>query len=551
MKSREKKSRSRLGRFAVWLAVFLIVVFVAYQMIARQWLDSELAEQSGRPSEPELTPVQVLSVAGNKAETQASSIVDAGDWELLLNETTGSVVPASDTKHDGVSRHSFISKKAQQALDTLNDAPSSISENTAVVSEETIVANETPLIEAEPPVNNRQSLRDKDEAAAWARALAAHNELEYLIYKKNYPNSENMKLLLQKIELLKWEEASRQEKAAQLKADQAAVAAAQHKLNIIRKQLVTDIQTQLLRLGYPIGTVDGQLGRRSVEAIKHFEKGSGLMVTGVESESLLLTLKKTKEKPVLPGDVIIGKKIPGIVLPEMVLIPAGQFEMGCVSAIECEADELPVHQVTIAAFLLAKTEVTFAQYDTYTKATGVSRASDLDWGRGQQPVISVSYDDAQAYADWLSEQTGERYYLPSEAQWEYAARAGSKTPFSTGKCITTDQANYDGSFDFNDCGSDSGVFRQRPSPVASYRPNAFGLYDMHGNVYEWTQDCWSDNYNEAPVDGSAREEGDCERGVLRGGSWYHSPKFLRSALRNVDTRSLRYHTNGFRLAKDV
>ena len=137
-----------------------------------------------------------------------------------------------------------------------------------------------------------------------------------------------------------------------------------------------------------------------------------------------------------------------------------------------------------------------------------------------------------AYAAWLSKQTGERYRLPSEAEWEYAARAGTTMPFSTGNCIHTDQANYDGNYDYNGCGAKTGVYLEKTVPVGSLPANPWGLHEVHGNVREWVQDNWHASYDGAPVDGSAWESGRAGRRAVRGGSWGSRPRYLRSAYRD-------------------
>ena len=228
---------------------------------------------------------------------------------------------------------------------------------------------------------------------------------------------------------------------------------------------------------------------------------------------------------------------------QMVEIPGGRFRMGCVSGQDCVDDEQPVHEVRVEAFELSKYEVTFEEYDRFTAATGRELADDAGWGRGRRPVIWVSWDDAVAYARWLSEQTGERYRLPTEAEWEYAARAGSVTAYSWGNEIGRNRANCDG------CGSqwDS----QQTAPVGSFGPNGWGLYDLHGNVWEWVQDCWNGSYQGAPTNGSAWESGDCSQRVLRGGSWYYRPRGLRSAYRSWNFTTSRYMLNGFRVARTI
>ena len=226
--------------------------------------------------------------------------------------------------------------------------------------------------------------------------------------------------------------------------------------------------------------------------------------------------------------------------PEMVVIPAGRFRMGCVSGRDCQNGLRPVHEVQVSSFALGVYEVTFEEYERFARATG----RDRGWGRGRHPVINVSREDAQAYAAWLSRETGEAYRLPSESEWEYAARAGSTTRYSWGQDIGRNQANCDG------CGSrwdDEG-----PAPAGSFAANAWGLHDMHGNVGEWMEDCWHDNYAGAPRDGSAwTSGGDCARGVLRGGSWGHRPALLRSANRNVLDAGFRALNNGFRVSRTL
>ena len=240
--------------------------------------------------------------------------------------------------------------------------------------------------------------------------------------------------------------------------------------------------------------------------------------------------------------------------PEMVRIAAGSYLMGCGEGDRCSDDELPAHRVSIKAFELGKYEVTFEEYDLFAEATGRPTPGDEGWGRGKRPVINVSWEDAQAYAAWLSERTGQQYRLPTEAEWEYAARAGTTTLFSTGECIHTDQANYDGNYDFNDCGANTGVYRQTTVPVNQLLPNPWGLHHVHGNVWEWTQDCWHDSYNGAPVDGTAwleGESGDCDRRVVRGGGWYSEPDFVRSAIRDRLNTDEAFNILGFRLARTL
>ena len=232
--------------------------------------------------------------------------------------------------------------------------------------------------------------------------------------------------------------------------------------------------------------------------------------------------------------------------PEMVVIPAGRFRMGCVSGQKCQRNEQPVHEVTVASFALGRYEVTVEEYDRFTAATGRARADDLTWGRGSRPVIESWWEAAQVYVAWLSAETGASYRLPSEAEWEYAARAGTETMYSWGNEIGDNRANC------GRCGSRWD--RRQTAPVGSFGANAWGLYDMHGNVIEWVEDCWHENYEGAPSDGTAwTSGGDCRRRVLRGGWWLIYPRNLRSAYRDRLGITSQYRSNhiGFRVARTL
>ena len=189
-------------------------------------------------------------------------------------------------------------------------------------------------------------------------------------------------------------------------------------------------------------------------------------------------------------------------------------------------DEGPLHRVRIAEpFAVGVHEVTFAEWDACRRGGGCTRhANDRGWGRGNRPVISVSWEDAKSYVRWLSLETGERYRLLSESEWEYVARAGTRTRYHWGDGIGRGRANCDG------CGSRWDD--ERTAPVGSFSPNGFGLHDVHGNAREWVEDCWHGNYSGAPMDGRAwTSGGNCGSRVLRGGSWFDDPRYVRSALR--------------------
>ena len=231
---------------------------------------------------------------------------------------------------------------------------------------------------------------------------------------------------------------------------------------------------------------------------------------------------------------------------EMVTIPAGRLRMGCVSGRDCSDNEKPVHRVQFEQpFAMSKHEVTFVQWDACVLdgSCGGYRPDDRGWGRGNRPVINVSWNDAQSYVKWLSEKTGQSYRLPTEAEWEYAARAGTTTAYSWGNDVGRNLANCEG------CGSQWDL--DRTAPVGSFHSNAFGLHDMHGNVWEWVEDCWNWRYSGAPTDGSAWRSGDCSNRVSRGGSWDFEPRSLRSANRGRDAPGSRGSYGGFRVARTL
>ena len=234
------------------------------------------------------------------------------------------------------------------------------------------------------------------------------------------------------------------------------------------------------------------------------------------------------------------------VCPEMVVVPAGNFRMGSPSREKgSDGNEGPVHRVKIAEpFAAGVREVTFAEWDACVSAGGCGgyRPNDKGWGRGNRPVINVNWHDAQAYVGWLSRKTGAEYRLLSEAEWEYAARAGTMTRYFWGDNVGRNRAN---------CGSRCRDSFPNTAPVESFPANAWGLRDMHGNVWEWVDDCWNESYAGAPSDGSVWESGDCDKGVLRGGSWDDKPRGLRSANRLWLEAWDRLDVIGFRVARTL
>ena len=233
--------------------------------------------------------------------------------------------------------------------------------------------------------------------------------------------------------------------------------------------------------------------------------------------------------------------------PEMVVVPAGSYKMGSPSSeAERGGDEGPVHRVTIPEpFAVGVYEVTFDEWEACVRGGGCGgyRPDDEGWGRGNRPVINVSWEDAQGYVRWLRGKTGAGYRLLSEAEWEYVARAGSRTRYHWGNSIGRKRANC------ARCGSRWD--NKRTAPVGSFPANGFGLHDVHGNVYERVEDCWNDSYVGAPSDGSAWESGNCSRRVLRGGSWDYAPGYLRSANREGNAIGSRYRVAGFRVVRTL
>ncbi|MEN8207283.1 MAG: SUMF1/EgtB/PvdO family nonheme iron enzyme, partial [Pseudomonadota bacterium] len=227
--------------------------------------------------------------------------------------------------------------------------------------------------------------------------------------------------------------------------------------------------------------------------------------------------------------------------PVMVELPADSFEMGSAGK-SLNFDEGPRHRVKVPAFSIGKYEVTLSEYDRFARATGRRLPKDESWGRGDHPAINVSWSDARAYARWLSGQTGKNYRLPSEAEWEYATRAGSEASFWWYGDSDNPHANC-----FN-CGSEWDSIST--TIVGSFAANAFGLHDVSGNVQEWTADCYHGSYKNAPVDGSAWVFPECDMRVVRGGAYTSPLDTLRSAKRSQYNQDTRLDNLGFRVVRE-
>jgi serine/threonine-protein kinase len=408
----------------------------------------------------------------------------------------------------------------------------------------------------------------KRDRSAWSKAKKSHTERSYNSYARNWPQgrySDEVKAA--KIKAKDDNAFSAAKKANSIAAYQVYISKSPKGHHIsqartkmaaleqaiktasVKKDLIRTIQGELMRLGYKtIKSKSGSLNSSTISAIKHFEKGTKLRVKGQASKSILAALKSATKKPIGVGETFTDCYN---VCPDMVVVPSGRFRMGDIQG-GGSSDEKPVHSVTIPdTFAVGKYEVTFAQWDACVSAGGCShKPSDEGWGRGSRPVINVSWNDTQEYIKWISKKTGYKYRLPSEAEWEYVARAGSTTKYPWGNNASHEYANYGK----DKCCSGLASGRDRwvdTSPVGSFPSNKFGLYDLQGNVWEWVEDCWNDSYSGVGSSSKPRLSGTCSSRVLRGGSWNDKPRYMRSADRIRNSATLRYNNNGFRLARTL
>jgi formylglycine-generating enzyme required for sulfatase activity len=292
--------------------------------------------------------------------------------------------------------------------------------------------------------------------------------------------------------------------------------------NLAKSFIREDIEQAAMRI------VDGVPAHMAVEVIDQIDMKK-LHDLAIEIAAATTMVRKRADQP--SEAVSSFRDIEAPWCPELVAIPPGKFMMG----------EGQQHEVQfLSCFAIGRYLVTFEEYGCFAKAAGRGPPHDyFGAGSGRCPVIDVSWGNAQAYVQWLSRETGCLYRLPSEAEWEYACRAGTTTRHSWGDDDpTVAQANF-------------GLNVGAPTEVGAYLPNLWGLYDMHGNVWEWIEDCWNGSYQGAPSDGSAWTSGDCSRRVMRGGSWLDGPEYLRSAYRGgvvADGGDLNF---GFRVARTL
>ncbi|MCA3279565.1 MAG: formylglycine-generating enzyme family protein [Roseomonas sp.] len=320
--------------------------------------------------------------------------------------------------------------------------------------------------------------------------------------------------------------------------------------------LVKRISHFFVKVEEEIGTIASGMAPDVGAAIRH---AVDLLAKQTDAGSLPQTSPPPRFPPLEPL-ARWREPIPGLpeeAWPEMITLPAGKFLMGAPAKEKGSSDaEHPQSRVTVPQpFALGRTTVTFAMWDAAVAAgfkppRGAEAPDDHGWGRGDRPVIYVNWHDAQAYCAWLNQSLGLRpgtYRLPSEAEWEYACRAGTTTPFSFGATISTDQANYNSRTYRH---GKRGVYRGRTVPVGSLPRNDWGLHEMHGNVKEWVEDTFNP-YRSVRTDSSPRVGDNESFRVLRGGSWDNAPLSLRAAFRYRGTTRIRDYFNGFRLARTL
>ncbi len=324
------------------------------------------------------------------------------------------------------------------------------------------------------------------------------------------------------VELMKNQSTKDSQKIAELQAQSVKLTKQLEKLQavVVDNSKANEDYKELVELMKNQSTKDSQkiaeLQAQSVKLSEQLEKLQALV---------------KKQNTFVAGKAFRDQLKDGSFAPEMVMIPAGSFRMG---DIQGGLSNAQVHDVSVGQFAMGKYEVTFAEYDKFADATGREKPSDNGWGRGNHPVMNVSWIDATAYTKWLSNQTDKQYRLPTEAEWEYAARAGTDTKYWWGNDIDKSKANYNSNI-------------KKTSPVGNYKANKFGLYDTSGNVWEWTCSEWVKSYN--------NKEKQCVTTAtylsFRGGSWNYDARNVRSAFRGWYTPSNRYIFVGFRVSRIV
>jgi formylglycine-generating enzyme required for sulfatase activity len=292
-------------------------------------------------------------------------------------------------------------------------------------------------------------------------------------------------------------------------------------------------------------TEPGQQGRTSAEVDKEEERRKA---EDVQPKATPAIAPGTTPHQSFRDQLADGQPCAGC--PEMVVVPSGGFIMGSPKYEELRAANEDQIKVVIARpFAVGKYPVTFQEWEACLADGGCGGhvPDDRTWGRGRRPAINVSWNDVKAYIVWLSKKTGKAYRLLSEAEREYVTRAATTTPFWWGPASLENKANYDSTFVYGK--GTSGEYRAKTLPVDSFEPNPFGLHQVHGNVWDWTEDCWNGTNAGNPGNGSARRNGDCSLRVVRGGSWIDLPQHIRAASRDVGLSITRSGNIGFRVAR--
>ncbi|MFK8012647.1 MAG: SUMF1/EgtB/PvdO family nonheme iron enzyme [Marinicellaceae bacterium] len=391
----------------------------------------------------------------------------------------------------------------------------------------------------------KSSIMTQDKLA-WKVALQQNTIKAYNSYLSDNPNgayTEQVPVLIEEIksfEKKKQElEALQQSETNKNKALSAQLEQEQKDQLMQQKILILDIQSHLKRLKFSYISENGELEITTKNAIKMYQKLKNIVEDGLPSKTLLFLLSEEEDWP--------GRKVGDTFkdcqdCPTMVVISAGQFTMGSVNGND---NEKPQHQVYLREFILSESEITFAQWKKCVDdkvCTHNPQSSDLQFEN--QAVMRVNMNDVNEYLEWINSKTSKNYRLPSEAEWEYAARAGSTTAYSWGDEIGNDNVICDG------C-SNNQESKYLINSIKNFPANNFGLYDMHGNVWEWTADCWHNNYLGAPSDNSPWEPIGCDQFVVRGGSGGNKPMDLRSANRGAMKADKRLNSLGFRVALDL
>ncbi|WP_288378820.1 bifunctional serine/threonine-protein kinase/formylglycine-generating enzyme family protein [uncultured Massilia sp.] len=407
---------------------------------------------------------------------------------------------------------------------------------------------------------------EEERAREEARLRAEHERRERELAARRQAREQALAAARAQAELRRKEEERQRQRA-----DRAAQEAAREaRKDALRRQLLAKREEEAAKARLAQEEAQRKAAQAKAAALYLAQQKRARELQAARSAEDLARLMPTPGSPVADGDgVLCDPFLDGAGSgPSLVLIPTGRFQMGSHEherkiAMAAGAQkkwlerETPQRWVGIERpFAMGRYPVTVGEWRVFVKASGWEPLGEVDWSApgfpqtDAHPVVGVTWHDAQHYLAWLSSATGKRYRLPSEAEWEYACRAGTKTAFSFGDSISPEQANYDGTFTYN--GGPRGAYRGGTTPSGMFPANPWGLFDMHGNVWEWVQDVVHDNYDGAPSDGSAWEiGGDPARRILRGGSWLYNPRYLRAALRNGFSSVLSNDIVGFRVVREL